>query len=305
MKTSFLLLSLFLFHALSFAQSPLTFNYQAVARDAEGLCLSTQSIDVRIGIRDSSATGTLVYLEQHDQVLTNEQGLFSLSIGMGIPQGTPGFNALDWSIGQRWLEIEIDTGSGFILIGSQQLMSVPYALHSNKAQNAAFAKRSDSTQHAFTATNADSSQHAIFAESADSAQQAVYADTAQFAFNIPFFDSGWFPMSSQAGANSYQEIVHGLGSYPTEVKVLVRAVDGNNLGFIFEGMGAAQSDDDAITLDHGGLIFGYNQQMVRLWAPTQNNGTSNGRIININDGWGNEINDQFSNNAEVRVLVWR
>jgi len=124
------LLSFGLLGALLLAQG---FGYQAVARDAEGLCLSNQMIDVRIGIRDSSTNGLLVYLERHDQILTNEQGLFSISIGMGIPQGTPGFNTLDWSVAQRWLEIEIDAGNGFVAVGSQQLMCVPYAKYADGA----------------------------------------------------------------------------------------------------------------------------------------------------------------------------
>lgn len=130
MKKIFLTIGIGLQFALLQAQVPQAFNYQAVARDANGLCLSNQNIDIRIGIRDSSATGTLVYQERHDNLMTNNQGLFSLSIGMGVPQASSAFNTLNWSISQRWLEVEMDAGSGFVMVGSQQLMSVPYAMHS-------------------------------------------------------------------------------------------------------------------------------------------------------------------------------
>jgi len=121
----------------------------------------------------------------------------------------------------------------------------------------------------------------------------------------PDYDSGWFSMSSQAGNASFMEVVHNLGDYPSLVKVLVRAVDGVNEGFIFEGLGAAQNDDDTAAKNYGGVVFAYNQERVRLWAPDRSNNESTGRIINVLDGWGGEIFAQGSNDAEVRVLAWK
>ena len=119
----------------------------------------------------------------------------------------------------------------------------------------------------------------------------------------PDYDSGWFTMSSQAGTNSYKEVLHDLGVLPEYVRVLVRADDGNNDGYVFEGMGNAQTDD--ANGAYGGVIFGYSDTAVRLWAPDRNNDKySNGRIISIIDGWGGEINTQYSESASVRVLVW-
>ncbi|MEZ4828313.1 MAG: hypothetical protein R3C61_18790 [Bacteroidia bacterium] len=126
---------------------------------------------------------------------------------------------------------------------------------------------------------------------------------AMYAQNKPTYDSGWITMQSQAGNNSYKEFAHNLNAYPSNVKVLVRATSGNNQGFIFEGMGSAQSDDD--NDEYGGVIFAYNQNTVRLWAPTVANNNPKGSIIMVGDGWGNEINSQFSASAEVRVLVWK
>jgi hypothetical protein len=73
-------------------------------------------------------------------------------------------------------------------------------------------------------------------------------------------------------------------------------------------MGAAQGDDDADS-HYGGIIFGYNENFVRLWAPCKYNGNSWGRIVNIDDGWGDGINNQGRGAgggmvADVRVLVW-
>jgi hypothetical protein len=121
----------------------------------------------------------------------------------------------------------------------------------------------------------------------------------------PDYDSDWFSLSSQAGTASFTEVVHNLGDYPSLVKVLVRAVDGANEGFIFEGLGAAQNDDDTAAKNYGGLVFAYNEERVRLWAPDRSNNESTGRIINVLDGWGGEVFAQGSNDAEVRVLAWK
>lgn len=140
-------------------------------------------------------------------------------------------------------------------------------------------------------------------ESIKNEARAMFSDDTKFP--TPDFDSDWFFMSSQAGINSYVEILHDLGAYPSRVKVLLRAIDGNNKGFIFEGSGSAQNDDDTSNKNYGGVVFAYDQTRVRLWAPDENNNYGHGGIINISDGWGGEVNSQTSHTAEVKVLVWK
>jgi hypothetical protein len=138
----------------------------------------------------------------------------------------------------------------------------------------------------------------------------ICADQAQGSQNgsklpPPDYDSGWFTMKSQAGTASFKEITHGLGVYPSKVKVLVKAIDGENNGFIFEGMGSAQNDDDQKYGQYGGVIFAYNDWNIRLWAPDKNNTNSHGRIIFVADGWGGEMHSQSSQQALVKVKVWK
>ena len=47
----------------------------------------------------------------------------------------------------------------------------------------------------------------------------------------PDFDSGYFEFKSQDGSNSFKKVAHGLGEYPGRVKVMVKAVSGNNAGY--------------------------------------------------------------------------
>lgn len=118
------------------AQVPQAISYQAIARQASGAILSSQSIGVKFNIYQNSATGTLVYSESHS-TSTNSFGLFSLSIGGGTSTfGT--FALINWGAGPYWVETLIDPagGTSYSSIGAQQLMSVPYALYAEKSGNA-------------------------------------------------------------------------------------------------------------------------------------------------------------------------
>jgi hypothetical protein len=132
MKRLFLSLTLLLtFVAMSFAQAPEAVNYQAVARDGSGTLLNNQNLTVRIGIY-SGAGSTLEYEETHT-ITTNQYGLFNLEIGQGaVSFGT--FSTLDWGGAAHYLKVELDAGSGYVDLGTNQLLSVPYALNAKNAK---------------------------------------------------------------------------------------------------------------------------------------------------------------------------
>lgn len=112
-----------------FAQVPALINYQAVARNASGQVLSNQNVALRISIRQSTASGIIQYQERHTGT-TNAQGLINLQIGGGtVLQGS--FEAIPWPDGEaKFLQIELDPAGGtmYVNMGTQQLVSVPYAL---------------------------------------------------------------------------------------------------------------------------------------------------------------------------------
>lgn len=114
------------------AQTPQGFSYQAVARDAGGTILATENIGVRITLKDGNGGPTL-YQESH-AATTNIYGLFNISVGAGaVLDGD--FATIDWANVTPWMQVEMDPagGNSFVLMGSQQLMSVPYALYSAKS----------------------------------------------------------------------------------------------------------------------------------------------------------------------------
>ena len=132
-----LLLTLLFFSAASFglfAQSPEAMNYQAVARDGSGNLLANSSMDVRLGIYSGAGGATLEYEETHT-VTTNAYGLFSLKIGTGtVTSGT--FTTIGWDGDEHHLKVEVDNGSGYVDLGTSELVSVPYSLHATTAEKA-------------------------------------------------------------------------------------------------------------------------------------------------------------------------
>ena len=60
--------------ALLFAQAPMAFNYQGVARDASGNLLANQAIGLRISLISGSPTGTDQLIETH-ATTTNDFGV--------------------------------------------------------------------------------------------------------------------------------------------------------------------------------------------------------------------------------------
>ena len=117
------------------AQNSYRINYQAVVRDAGNMVVGNTNVGVQINILQTSASGTSVYSETQS-VTTNINGLASLVIG-----NAAGFDAIDWSAGPYFVRVEIDPagGTSYTLSTVNELLSVPYALHSATADVAATA----------------------------------------------------------------------------------------------------------------------------------------------------------------------
>jgi uncharacterized protein (TIGR02145 family) len=111
------------------SQAPALIPYQAVARNASGQPLGNTVISARFTLREHIATGASVWQEVQS-VSTNALGLFNAQLGSVSP-----LTNVNWGNGSKFMQVEINTGNGFVDIGTQQMLSVPYALHSSEAQN--------------------------------------------------------------------------------------------------------------------------------------------------------------------------
>lgn len=117
------------------AQTPQSFNYQAVARNSDGSVVSNKNVTVKISILQNSTSGNIVFSESHTAI-TNNIGLLNIAIGTGtLIQGS--FTNINWASGIYFLKTEIDPngGNNFQLSGVSQLLSVPYAMYANNAGN--------------------------------------------------------------------------------------------------------------------------------------------------------------------------
>ena len=114
------------------AQSPDKMSYQAVIRNSSDQLVSNQSVGMQISILQGSQNGTAVYKETQNPT-SNANGLVTLEIGTGT--SSDDFSAIDWANGPYFIKIETDPsgGTNYTITGTSQLMSVPYALHSNTA----------------------------------------------------------------------------------------------------------------------------------------------------------------------------
>lgn len=134
MKFFTFLLSALMSMSQVFGQAPPeAFNYSGAAVDGSGDPLSEETIGVEFSILESSASGTVVYREQHT-ILTDVNGVFNLGIGLGsVQEGV--FSTINWGENSYFLKVGVDPGGGtsYTITGVTQLLSVPYALYAKKA----------------------------------------------------------------------------------------------------------------------------------------------------------------------------
>jgi hypothetical protein len=119
---------------ITFAQAPQGFNYQATVRNSAGALIINQNVNFKFNIMLNSATSLPVFSEIH-MAPTDDLGQVNLVIGTGTAT-TGSFSAINWANGSYYLGIELNTGAGYVAMGTTQLLSVPYALYANSSGNA-------------------------------------------------------------------------------------------------------------------------------------------------------------------------
>jgi len=115
------------------AQAPQGFNYQATVRNNTGDLIVNTNVYFKFNVMQGSQTSLPVFTEIH-YVPTDDLGQVNLVIGQGTAT-TGTFSALNWSLGNYYLGIELDTGNGYVAMGTTQLLSVPYALYAENSGN--------------------------------------------------------------------------------------------------------------------------------------------------------------------------
>ena len=224
MKKNYILLMAMLCLVLPvIGQIPRMFNYQGIARLADGSPMSNQSLHIKIAILPELNAIESVFEEKH-QVTTNAYGLYTLSIGGG--QAIKGsMNQVAWEKGNQFVKVSIDLqGNGqFQELGTTQLLSVPYALYAEKAGNSGGARAGN--QHYLSKFDASgSSSSEINSQLYDNGNQIGIGTTSPVAkFHISQSSASvleHFRMQnlSANGAGRFTLYNNGASSYATFTK---------------------------------------------------------------------------------------
>ena len=129
------LISIVVMSFTTMAQAPEGINYQAVIRNNVGDIIPSQPVGLKISILQGSSTGAAIYEESFTPT-TNQFGLINVVVGQGtVLSGS--FPTIDWGNGPYFVEVAADAsgGTNYTVMGTQQLMSVPYALYSKYSEN--------------------------------------------------------------------------------------------------------------------------------------------------------------------------
>lgn len=129
MRCLFLSFLLVLINASIFAQAPFKMSHQAVVRSVTNTLITNQAIGMRVSILQGSIAGNAVFVETHVPV-SNANALITIEIGTGTAV-TGSISQINWANGPFFIKTEYDPngGSNYSVMGTTELISVPYALY--------------------------------------------------------------------------------------------------------------------------------------------------------------------------------
>jgi len=232
------------------AQAPQGIPYQSVIRNGSGALLINQAVNVRFSIHDSTMLGTIVYQETHT-VTTSNLGMVTVAIGQGTPSIAT-FSSINWGSGAKFMQVELDAagGNNYIDLGTQQMMSVPYALyaaHSNDAGPAGAVGTTGATgpQGATGSSGSNGATGATGNTGATGATGLLPSGAA--AGNTPYWNgSNWVTNSSNLFNNGGHV---GIGTSTPASKLHVITDDASGDGLVAWGEGQAVVGKQGV---HGG-----------------------------------------------------
>ena len=181
-------------------------NYKAIVKDAAGDVLVSTAISVEFRILEN-VTQTLVYTEQHN-VLTDLNGLISLVIGQGATADT--FNDIGWFRFDHYLNVRINSGAGYVDVGTTQFEAVPYALHTEHSDKADVATQANS----LILKSGTTTQFSVFYSSSGDKLRITETGVAG---NVLEISGGELFLPQYAGANNGPLSVDATGKVVSEV----------------------------------------------------------------------------------------
>ncbi len=224
MNKVLLILSAFFITTGILAQVPERMSYQAVVRNSNNILIANQPIGLRISIIQGAVNGPEVYREVfHPNPVTNANGLITAEIGSGIPT-LGAFSSIDWENGPYFIQAEIDTtgGTSYTIIGTTQMLSVPYALHAKTAET--FSGTIAETDPAFAAWDKDYNDLSNKPDlsgfaTKETVNQSIANIDYSHIINIPDLSNyATIDMVNEKGTNDYNKLINkpDLSNYATK-----------------------------------------------------------------------------------------
>ena len=222
MKTLKTFIILLFISVIGFAQNGI--NYKALIKDASGNIISNTTIQIQFTI----VQGVIdVYTETHSPT-TDANGIVIVNIGEGTPI-TGLFTDVDWASDNHFLNVQIDTGSGLVDLGTTPFMYVPYAKHAKTAKIAANVKGLEAID------EGNGIGWRLIGRNA-----AFYGDIGENAVDLSYSNSGLIPKGA-LGLNSFATgfFTTASGDYSTSMGYNTEAVGdySTSLGFNTETLG--------------------------------------------------------------------
>lgn len=109
------------------------FSYQGVLRDTSNTPLIETMLDVRFTILEDSVSGSTVYEEIHNDIVTSSLGMVHLMVGTGTSPDD--FSSIDWLHTHYFLRVAVNVNANWMEMGTSPIGSVPVAEHARVAAN--------------------------------------------------------------------------------------------------------------------------------------------------------------------------
>lgn len=181
------------------AQTPGQFKYQAALRNTDGSVMANEEVEVEFRILEGSETGTQVFLETHSGITTTEQGIINLNVGSIQKIYT---SDIEWGENKYFLEVSVDG----TVMGTSQILSVPYSMHAknaNTAESVAFSNSGTALKDFVEITGTtDDTNHYLYVDYPEGYDQS---NTRVLSFQVKYQNATWM------GIGRNGEISVGLG----------------------------------------------------------------------------------------------